>query len=66
MNSDNSLNVDATDYIFHQILGVETRFDQIYTAYKPLFACFPLLQTNIASCLELCEQFSDGNFINIP
>ena len=65
MNPYNSLNVDSTDDIFHQILRVKTRFYQINTANEPLFACFPFLKTNIASCLELSKQLPDRNFIDV-
>jgi hypothetical protein len=65
MYSDYSFDVDAADHILHEIFRMETRFNQIYATHKPFLVGLTLLQTDISTCLELSQQFSDGNFVNI-
>lgn len=65
VNPDNSLNINSTNNILHQILRMETGFNQINTTYKPLLTHFTLLQSNIPSGLKLGQKLSYWYFINI-
>ena len=65
MNPDNPLDMDATDDILHEVLGMKPRLDEIDTTNKPFFGCLPLFQTDISSRLKLSQQFPDGNLVDI-
>lgn len=63
--SDYSFDVDATDYILHEIFRMETRFNQIYATNKPFLVGLALLKPDVSTCLELSEQFSNRHFVDI-
>ena len=65
MYSDHSLDVDATDHILHEILRMETRLDQIDATHEPLLIGLALLQSDVAACFELSEEFPDGHLVDI-
>lgn len=65
MNSDDSFDVDTSNDIFHEILGMESWFYEVNAADKPFLGIFALFETDVASCLEFCEKFSDGDFVDL-
>lgn len=66
MYSDDSLYVDVSDDVLHEVFGVETRFNQVYTADEPLLGSFSLFQPDVSSCFKLGQQLPDGDFVDFP
>lgn len=64
VNTDHSLDVDARNHIFHQVLGVESRLYQIYTTDEPFLGGFAFLKTDVASRFKLGQQLSDRNLVD--
>ena len=64
MNPHDPLDIDVSYHVLHEVLRVETRFNQVDTTHKPLLCGFSLLQTDVPSGFELGQQFPDGDFVD--
>ena len=43
VNTNDTFNINPGNHIFHEILRMETRFDEIDATHEPLLTCFTLL-----------------------
>ena len=57
VNPDNSLDIDSSDDVFHEVFRMEPGFDEVDTTHKPLLCCFAFLEPYVSSRLEFSHQF---------
>lgn len=65
MNPHHLSDIDPINVILLKIFRGKPSRNEVFTAFKPSVSRFALFESNIATCFEFSQQFSNGSLIHI-